>query len=77
MAKNPIVKCPQCEKRGDWFSAKYGPFCSERCKLVDLGKWFEGENKISEPLTLDHLEDAEGMAWQDAPRPSETYDFEK
>lgn len=49
------VKCPTCKKRGAWFDAPYGPFCSKRCKLVDLGKWFEEENKISEPLRPDHF----------------------
>jgi endogenous inhibitor of DNA gyrase (YacG/DUF329 family) len=28
----------------------YGSFCSQRCKLIDLGKWFGGEYVISEPL---------------------------
>jgi hypothetical protein len=26
------------------------PFCSQRCKLVDLGQWFDGEHVISTPL---------------------------
>jgi endogenous inhibitor of DNA gyrase (YacG/DUF329 family) len=51
-----LVKCPTCKKSGDWFAAKYGPFCSHRCKLIDLGKWFNGENSISEPLRPDHFE---------------------
>ncbi|HXB58560.1 MAG TPA: DNA gyrase inhibitor YacG [Candidatus Acidoferrales bacterium] len=42
--------CPTCRKKGDWFAGKYGPFCSERCKLIDLGKWLGGEHAISEPL---------------------------
>jgi len=46
----PQVKCPTCKKSGDWFAGKYGPFCSHRCKLVDLGKWFSAEHVISEPL---------------------------
>jgi endogenous inhibitor of DNA gyrase (YacG/DUF329 family) len=50
------VKCPTCKKSGDWFAGKYGPFCSHRCKLVDLGKWFNGENAISEPLKPEHFE---------------------
>ncbi|HEY1490256.1 MAG TPA: DNA gyrase inhibitor YacG [Verrucomicrobiae bacterium] len=37
-------------------SWKFGPFCSERCKLVDLGKWFAGEHAISEPLRPEHFE---------------------
>jgi endogenous inhibitor of DNA gyrase (YacG/DUF329 family) len=62
MSKTPQVKCPTCKKTGDWFAGKYGPFCSHRCKLVDLGKWFQEENVISEPLRPDHFknyEDAE------------------
>jgi len=27
------------------------PFCSERCRLVDLDRWFTEEYRISEPLT--------------------------
>ena len=50
------VKCPICKKAGDWFAGKYGPFCSHRCKLIDLGKWLGGEHVISEPLRPEHLE---------------------
>lgn len=49
------VKCPTCKKEGDWFETKQGPFCSQRCKLVDLGKWLGQENRISEPLAPEHL----------------------
>ncbi|HET7624899.1 MAG TPA: DNA gyrase inhibitor YacG, partial [Verrucomicrobiae bacterium] len=50
MADITKIKCPVCKKVGDWFAAPYGPFCSRRCKLVDLGKWFNEEHTISEPL---------------------------
>jgi uncharacterized protein len=50
------VKCPTCGKRGDWFSDGYGPFCSRRCKLLDLGKWFGEQNRVSSPLTDEDLE---------------------
>ena len=52
----PKVKCPTCRKEGDWFAGRYGPFCSQRCKLIDLGKWFNQENAIIEPLRPEHLE---------------------
>ncbi len=55
------VKCPTCQLVGDWFSSGFGPFCSRRCKLVDLGKWFNEENKISEPLRPDHFAEYEGL----------------
>ena len=50
------VKCPTCKKAGAWFDGKYGPFCSHRCKLVDLGKWLSEDVRISEPLRPEHLE---------------------
>lgn len=52
------VTCPTCKTSGDWFATPWGPFCSQRCKLIDLGKWLGGEHVISEPLQPDHLEDS-------------------
>jgi len=57
MGKLNRIKCPNCEKEGDWFAQPFGPFCSKRCKLLDLGKWFSEENAVSEPLRPDHLEE--------------------
>ena len=58
--KNRVnVVCPTCRKKGDWFSREYGPFCSQRCKLIDLGKWFSGEHAISEPLKAEHFNELE------------------
>jgi len=47
--------CPTCGKR---FRASFAmkeeyphlPFCSEKCKMVDLGAWFDEEYRISDPL---------------------------
>lgn len=37
-----IVNCPNCGKKVEWTEAsKYRPFCSERCKQIDLGAWAE------------------------------------
>ncbi len=57
VAKLKRNKCPTCKKDGNWFEGGYGPFCSKRCKLIDLGKWFGEENAISEPLRPDHSEE--------------------
>lgn len=61
MMKSKVVKCPTCRKPGEWFECKYGPFCSHRCKLVDLGKWLGEENKISEPLRPEHFRGYENL----------------
>lgn len=64
------VKCPTCRKLGDWFAGKYGPFCSHRCQLIDLGKWFSEEHTVSRPLRPEHLEKyADLPAGQELDRP--------
>ena len=56
MSQAAQVKCPTCRKKGDWFARAYAPFCSRRCKLIDLGKWLGEEHTISDPLLPAHLE---------------------
>lgn len=42
-----IVKCPVCGKEVEWKeSSRYRPFCSERCKQIDLGAWAEEKYKV-------------------------------
>jgi endogenous inhibitor of DNA gyrase (YacG/DUF329 family) len=52
------VRCPICDKRFE--IAKLDdlptfPFCSERCRLVDLGRWLDGDYAIpsAEPEPVD------------------------
>lgn len=59
--KSKSMKCPTCGKRGDWFAGDFGPFCSRRCKLVDLGKWLGEEHRFSEPLRPDHFQPYEEL----------------
>lgn len=34
------VKCPVCSALVDWVEEqRFRPFCSERCKMIDLGDW--------------------------------------
>ncbi len=39
--KNPrVVPCPTCGREVPWTPAsRWRPFCSERCRLIDLGQW--------------------------------------
>ena len=41
MSKGVVkVRCPQCGAESVWDPAnRFRPFCSERCKLIDLGAW--------------------------------------
>lgn len=53
-----IVKCPRCGKSVHWAeSEKHRPFCSERCKLIDLGEWASESNVIpGEPIVTELLD---------------------
>lgn len=33
------------------------PFCSSRCRMVDLGKWMDGSYQLSRPMTEEDLEE--------------------
>jgi len=39
----PLVKCPSCGKRTEYYDNEFRPFCSERCKLLDFGAWADEE----------------------------------
>jgi uncharacterized protein len=47
--KNKILRCPTCRTvvtgQGENF-----PFCSDRCRVIDLGKWASGGYRISSPI---------------------------
>ncbi|TCB35806.1 DNA gyrase inhibitor YacG [Acinetobacter sp. ANC 4910] len=38
--------CPRCGKLSTWQDNPYRPFCSERCKLIDLGAWANDDYKL-------------------------------
>jgi endogenous inhibitor of DNA gyrase (YacG/DUF329 family) len=48
------IKCPTCHKLTSWDGNPFRPFCSERCKMLDLGAWageayrIPGDNKMDE-----------------------------
>ena len=56
MKKTTIVSCPQCKKEVTWNNDNpYRPFCSERCKLIDLGQWATESYRI--PQSENNSED--------------------
>jgi endogenous inhibitor of DNA gyrase (YacG/DUF329 family) len=45
-----IVKCPQCGAPVRWTAeSTWRPFCSERCKLIDLGAWAAERYRVESP----------------------------
>jgi uncharacterized protein len=50
-SKRPIkLRCPICKKPTKATDADF-PFCSDRCRQIDLGKWASGAYVISSPVT--------------------------
>jgi uncharacterized protein len=47
------ISCPNCHKKHDWHGSKpWSPFCSKRCKLIDLGDWASEKHAIAgDPAT--------------------------
>ena len=45
-----VSQCPICKKKVVWGETPHRPFCSERCKLMDLGGWLDEGYRISSPL---------------------------
>ena len=42
------VPCPVCGKPSAWSEHnRWRPFCSERCRLIDLGAWFDGSYRVT------------------------------
>jgi uncharacterized protein len=69
-----ILHCPICRKEVPLDSPEV-PFCSDRCRLIDLGKWASGDYKISSPIfDPDVLEEVE-QAQLDAERRSQGNDW--
>jgi uncharacterized protein len=62
MARKRAVKlhCPICKQPVKAGNSEF-PFCSERCRLIDLGKWASGAYVISSPVndTSEGIEDGE------------------
>lgn len=50
--------CPICRKPVEPES-KFYPFCSDRCRLIDLGNWATGKYRISTPAEPDEQESAD------------------
>ncbi len=62
-----ILRCPTCKTIVLLGSADV-PFCSDRCRRIDLGKWASGDYKISSPiLDPDLLEELEHAQQQRKP----------
>ncbi|MBX3278260.1 MAG: DNA gyrase inhibitor YacG [Acidobacteria bacterium] len=40
-------RCPQCRRETEWQDNPWRPFCSERCRIIDLGRWASEDYRIA------------------------------
>jgi len=72
MPPKPIL-CPICKKPVDPASVNL-PFCSDRCRLLDLGKWASGDYRVSSPVLDPELLEEVEQAQLDVERRREGID---
>lgn len=41
------ISCPRCGAETHWYDNPSRPFCSEKCRMIDLGRWSNEEYSIS------------------------------
>jgi endogenous inhibitor of DNA gyrase (YacG/DUF329 family) len=59
------VKCPTCQCAVLWTAENtFKPFCSERCRLIDLGEWIMEEKRIAGEPLLPEGDDDEDVFFQ-------------
>lgn len=60
MKAPPVVKCPTCQRLVEWTpSSQYRPFCTERCRLIDLGQWANEAYSVAASPIPDKNDDIE------------------
>ncbi len=58
MSEVKVVACPTCKRASSLApSNTFRPFCSERCKLIDLGAWASEDYKIPTAASTQEWED--------------------
>jgi len=62
------LRCPTCRKIVLKNDPEF-PFCGERCRLIDLGKWASGGYVISSPLSEPDIDDS-GYSETDGKKPN-------
>lgn len=60
--KKLLVKCTSCKKSFNYYDSEFRPFCSEKCKMNDLGNWFDESYSIAGRDNSVYIEDEEKLS---------------
>lgn len=56
MTKVLKVNCPRCKESFEYYSSEFRPFCSDKCKMIDLGLWLTENYKVPSQKPLDETD---------------------
>lgn len=62
MNKKIKVDCPHCQKNFEYYSSESRPFCSDKCKMIDMGGWLNESYAIAGPSHSVYIEDPESLS---------------
>lgn len=67
------VTCPTCKKKFSYYDSTFRPFCSEKCRLIDLGQWLTESYAVpAEKITLEEAETLEQLIHEKSSEDDET-----
>jgi endogenous inhibitor of DNA gyrase (YacG/DUF329 family) len=64
-----MKKCPICDKPAETKENPHRPFCSARCKLLDLGNWVDENYRVPSQVERPSVEELEGQIPHDGVKP--------
>ena len=62
----PRIRCPICKVEVHWEHNPCRPFCSERCRLIDLGAWAEERYRIPGPTLEEEHKGEDNVSDEDS-----------
>ncbi len=62
MSKKELkINCPCCKVSFEYYSSSFRPFCTEKCKMIDMGHWFDESYTIEGRTNSVYIEDSEAL----------------
>ncbi|MGB0662334.1 MAG: DNA gyrase inhibitor YacG [Pontibacterium sp.] len=76
MSNKKYIDCPTCNAPSLWSPENASrPFCSERCKLIDLGEWASGGYSIAEGQSTSDFSSSDDPSNQSGEGEPQTHQF--
>ncbi len=51
------IKCAHCKTQFNYYDSEFRPFCTERCKMIDMGHWLNESYVVARGLQEDEVDE--------------------